>query len=160
MKRTLLALVFGALAPLGCGDGSPMQGNGGGATMHPQTLTAICHAATAPSMFSYQVNGNQATLTPAVGGASTALTLLTSAHGARPIYGTWSLPVQTDSHVQALGLSITASIEIESDHVTVSTDCSLKGKSATVSATSKAEVTDDTLTIEESNERNQTITYP
>jgi membrane-bound inhibitor of C-type lysozyme len=135
-----------------------MNGNTGSGSMNPQTQTATCRASTSPATFYYQVNGNVATLTS--NGQTAMLAEVSSANGARPIYGVWEVPIPENPAAQAAGLSINATLEVAADHVTVTSNCSLKGKSVKAVATSTATVTDNTVTIDQSEQDVETITYP
>ena len=160
MKRTLLAIVA-TLGMIGCGDPAPTSPPGGTntMTMNPQTQTFTCRAALQPSSFDYLVNGSNVTLTELTSGQPATFTQVSSSHGARSVYGVWNIPVTLDAAAKAAGLSLTATMEIAADHVTVSSLCSHGGKSTVAAATSSATVTDTEISILESKEDVKTLTF-
>jgi hypothetical protein len=160
MKKAMWCVMALGLSALGCGDNGSMNGNGASASMNMQTFTATCQASVAPSVVNYVVTGSHATLTPDSGGPGITLSLNSSANGDRPIYGIWSIPVEIEGAASAAGLSIDAAMEIAPTQVTVTSVCTLKGKKVVATASSIAEVTDTSITIEQTDQDSKPLTYP
>jgi hypothetical protein len=149
MMKTMLLSAFAvftfSVAGCGGGDDSPMTAGG---NHNGTTETATCRASIMPSTIDYVVTGDTLEFVQ----ASTQThsppmkRLKASTATSKPVFGTWQMPIDVNAGAQAVGLTVSATLDIEPASVTVTTSCGQHGRSATAKVTSPATVTDTTIT--------------
>jgi hypothetical protein len=142
-KRFALAMVvFGALSA--CANEDP--------TYHPppRTETYTCTASIAPSYFEYRVEGD--VLHVMAPGQVAEYERVASGDPSEPIFGTWHIMTQSDQYG-----TVTLDMEIEPDRVAAIADCDFGSVSATAEASSRAVITDTSVTILDSDEDTEVV---
>jgi len=142
--RLALAVALVGLVATGCTDDEPSMGGNGGNGNTPQTYT--CSASISPGMFDYVVNGNQLTITTPTG-TSTVNRVGTGGD----VYGSWLLDEQRNPQLR---MKVRLVLKLEADRASAVAECTHDtGARGTATASSAAEITDTSVTILESDER-------
>jgi hypothetical protein len=142
---SLFFSLFLAFPVSGCGGDDSGNGMAAGGSHDGTTEHATCRASIKPSTINYFIDGDTLQFTGAEPLTLTRAKASTLS-SAKPVYGTWQVPVQHDPGAAALGLTINATFDIEADHVVVTAACAQHGRQSTASVTSGATVTDTTIT--------------
>lgn len=138
-RFALVVVVFGALSA--CVDNDPRYQPP--PTTQPSTYT--CTASITPSYLEYRIEGD--VLHVMAPGQVDEFERVASGDPSEPVFGTWHILTQSDQYG-----TFTLDVEIEPDRVTAIGDCDFGSVSATAEASSRAVITDTSITILDSDE--------